>query len=433
MKKVLIVTYYWPPAGGIGVLRCLKITKYLRSFGWEPIIFTVENPSYPFVDNSNNKDIPDGITILKCPVLEFENLFKKAVKKEQQSINNVVFSSGEKSLLVKLGLWVRANYFIPDAKALWIKPSVKFLSKYLKENKVDAIFSDGPPHTNTVIAQKIAKKFNIPWLSDYQDPWTQVDYYDKFPLSKSSDRKHKELERIALTTASKVVSASPSFSTGLEELGAVNPGVIYYGYDEEDFRDIKPDLDLLFTVVHAGILASDRLPNNLLKVLSELIEEDELFKQKFRLKLIGSVDDGTLKIIASYIPQTNLVLTGVIPRNQVLQQICNTQILLNLVNKVNSKGRIPGKIYEYFRARRPIISIGDTQGDVAHLIAETKSGECFEYEDYEGLKKHLKTLFKAYLSNDLLSKEGQIDYLSNFNQTKKVAQYLDEIIYDENK
>ena len=428
MKKVLIVTYYWPPAGGIGVLRCLKITKYLRKFGWEPIIFTVENPSYPFEDHSNDKDIPEGITILKSPVLEFENRFKNVVKREQQSINNVVFSAGKKSLLVKAGLWLRANYFIPDAKALWIKPSVKQLSKFLEENHVDAIFSDGPPHTNTVIAQKISEKYNIPWLSDYQDPWTQVDYYDKFPLSKKADQKHKSMEKKALTTASKVVSASPSFSRGLKELGAVNPEVVYYGFDEDDFKDIESVLDSMFTVTHAGILASDRLPENLLQVLSKIIKNNQQFKDVFRLKLIGSIDEATLEIIKSYIPKTNLELKGVIPRSEVLKQICNTQVLLNLVNKVNSKGRIPGKIYEYFRARRPIVSIGDTQGDVAQLIAETESGKCFEYENTKELTEHITFLFNQYLSDKLVARNGDIEVFSNYNQTQKVAKYLDEII-----
>lgn len=428
-KKVLIITYYWPPAGGIVVLRCLKIAKYLRDFGWEPIIFTAENPYYTYVDYTNEKDIPKGIEIIKQKGFELEGIFKKIAKKDGQSINNVVFSAGKKSWFVRLGIWVRANFFIPDAKALWIRPSVHKLSKYLQENKVDAIFSDGPPHTNTFIAQRIAEKFNIPWLSDYQDPWTQVDYYQKFNFTKWADKKHKRLEQKALKTARKVVSASPSFSKGLEELGAKNTGVIYYGYDEDDFKDIHPNLDKKFTMVHAGILAGDRLPENLLQAVKELTEENKVFKDDFRLKLIGSVEDGTLEIIKQSIPADNLDLAGIIPRKEVLQQICNAQVLLNLVNKINSKGRIPGKIYEYFRARRPIISLGDTEGDVAKLIEETKSGACFEYTNKQDLKKHILQLFNAYKENKLEATKGDISEFSNRNQTQKVAGYLDEIIH----
>lgn len=428
MKKVLIVTYYWPPAGGIGVLRCLKIAKYLRNFGWEPIIYTVKNPSYPFEDLSNKKDIPKNLEIISQPIIEFENIFKKATKKENQSINNVVFSSEKKSLFIKLSLWIRANFFIPDAKSLWIKPSIKYLTKYLKNNNIDAIFSDGPPHTNTVIAQKISAKFNIPWLSDYQDPWTQVDYYKKFPLSKIADKKHKKLEQLSLKTASKIVSASPSFSLGLEKLGAKNTGVIYYGYDEDDFENIKINLDKKFTLVHAGIISSDRLPTKLLIVLSELIKENKKFKSNFCLKLIGSIDEEVLKIIKNYIPKDNLNLVGIISRSEVLKQISNAQVLLNLVNKINSKGRIPGKIYEYFRTKRPILSIGDTKGDVAKLIQETKSGQCFDYNNSLELKNHITNLLEKFLTNNLNFKTGKIEHLSNYNQTKKVAKYLDEII-----
>lgn len=427
MKKVLIITYYWPPAGGIGVLRCLKITKYLRNFGYEPVIYTVENPNYPFEDHSNFKDIPEGLEVIRGPIKEYEKVFKKITKKEKQSVNNIVFGTGKKSAFVKLSMWVRANFFIPDAKSNWIKPSIKVLSKYLAENKIDAIFSDGPPHTNTVIAQKIVEKFQIPWLSDYQDPWTQVDYYQKFPFTKRADKKHRQLEQLAFKFASKIVSASPSFSEDLEKIGAKNTGVIYYGYDEDDFKHIKVLPDEKFTLIHAGILSGDRLPENLIKVLAEIIDEDEDFKNSFQLKLLGSVEDETLRRIKLVLNKKNILLTGQVDRPEVLQQLMNTQLLLILVNKENSRGRIPGKIYEYFRARRPIISIGDTVGDVAVLIKETQSGKCFEYEETETLKQHIIEQFELFKNGKLVATKGEIEQFSNYNQTKKVAEYLDLI------
>ena len=151
-KKVLIITYNWPPAGGITVLRCLKIAKYLRYFGWEPVIYTADNAQYPYLDNSNEKDIPDGITIIKKPIIEPFGLFQKlSGRKKNVPVNNIIHVREKKSLLDNLGIYVRGNYFVPDARFLWIKPSVKFLKTYLEQNPVDAIFTDGPPHTNTVI------------------------------------------------------------------------------------------------------------------------------------------------------------------------------------------------------------------------------------------------------------------------------------------
>lgn len=430
MKRVLIITYYWPPAGGIGVLRCLKIAKYLREFGYEPVIYTVKNPNYAFEDKTNFKDIPEGIEVVRGGIVEFERFFKKIIKKEKQSVNNIVFGPGKKGAIVRLGMWIRANFFIPDAKSRWIKPSVKILSKYLKEKPVDAIFSDGPPHTNTVIAQKLVQKLNIPWLSDYQDPWTQVDYYEKFALSRRADAKHKKMEQLAFKYASKIVSASPSFSADLEKIGAKNTGVIYYGYDEDDFRDLKAVPDKKFSLIHAGILSGDRLPLNLVQVLAEICEENSAFKNNFELKLLGSVEDETLKTIRSILSSDNIVITGQLERPEVLQQLFNAQLLLILINKGNSKGRIPGKIYEYFRVRRPIIAIGDTDGDVADLIKETESGKCFEYEEKEALKKHLLALFELYQNNELNATMGEIKRFSNYNQTKEVAHILDGIIND---
>ncbi|UKN02785.1 glycosyl transferase family 1 [Paracrocinitomix mangrovi] len=428
MKKVLIITYYWPPAGGIGVLRCLKIAKYLRSFGYEPVIYTVKNPSYPFEDQSNFKDIPENIEVIRGAVVEFEAVFKKLIRRQKQSVNNIVFGPEKQNWFVKLAMWVRANYFIPDAKSRWIKPSVKILSKYLEENKIDAIFSDGPPHTNTVIACEIAKKFGIPWLSDYQDPWTQVDYYSKFPLSKKADKKQKALEQEAFKYADKIVSASPSFSAGLEDIGAKNTDVLYYGYDEDDFKDLVPVPDKEFTLVHAGILAGDRYPENLVKVVGELIKKKESFRQHFRLKLMGSVEETTLNKIKEFIPEENLILTGHVSRERVLQELINSHILLILVNKENSKGRIPGKLYEYFRAQRPILLIGDMEGDAAELINITNSGTCFEYEEADKLKIQLDQMFTNFENGVDSYTGGNFEQFSNFNQTKKVADWLDTIL-----
>jgi len=192
-----MVSYYWPPAGGVSVLRTLKIAKYLREFGWEPVIFTTSNASFPYIDEGNIADVPAGLEVIKRPILEPFDLFKKVSgRKKNERLDNILqVRSKNSNIFESFGIWVRANFFIPDARAFWIRPSVKFLKKYLKEHPVDAIFSDGPPHTNTVIAHKLSKYFDLPWLADFQDPWTQADYYEMFPVSKIADSIHNKMEK----------------------------------------------------------------------------------------------------------------------------------------------------------------------------------------------------------------------------------------------
>ncbi|MCD6367231.1 MAG: glycosyl transferase family 1, partial [Bacteroidales bacterium] len=238
MKKVLIISYYWPPAGGISVLRTLKFTKYLRKFGWEPIVYAPQNASYLYLDKNNFDDIPENIEIIRRKILEPFNLFRILTGRNKNDTSNPVYATSRKSFLDNFSIWLRGNFFIPDARCLWIKPSVKFLTGYLKENPADAILTDGPPHTNTVIGMRLAQKFNIPFLADFQDPWTQVDYYKMMKIGKRADKKHHRLEQEVFRVAKKITIASPTWAKDLEKIEAKNVDTIYYGYDEEDFKNI---------------------------------------------------------------------------------------------------------------------------------------------------------------------------------------------------
>ena len=204
-KRVLIITYYWPPSGGIGVHRCLKYAKYLRNFGWEPVICTPDNPEYPILDEGNFKDVPEGITTIKTKIWEPYSLFKVITgKKKEERIHNVFLEEEKAGAATKLGIWIRGNLFIPDARRFWISPAVNFLSKYLKDNPVDAMFTNGPPHSTHMIAYGVKRKLNIPWHADFQDPWTQVDYFPQLMLNPISKMIHEKMEQRIFQYADKV-------------------------------------------------------------------------------------------------------------------------------------------------------------------------------------------------------------------------------------
>ena len=178
MKRVLIITYYWPPAGGSAVYRWLKFTKYLREFGWEPVIYTAENGEYTELDPDNVKDIPSGVTVLKQPIWEPYNFYKRFIGQKKTEKINVGFLTEKKkpALAERISVWVRGNFFIPDARCFWVKPSVKYLSAWLAKNPVDMVISSGPPHSMHLIAMKLKKQFNLPWIADFRDPWTNIDF-----------------------------------------------------------------------------------------------------------------------------------------------------------------------------------------------------------------------------------------------------------------
>ncbi len=429
MKKVLIITYHWPPSGGITVLRCLKFVKYLREFGWEPIVFTAENPSYQFLDYTNEKDIPEGLEVHKVPIFEPINLFKKlSGRKQNQPLQNITSNSAKKKTIVDtLGMWVRGNFFIPDARYRWIKPSVKYLENYLQKNRVDAILTDGPPHTNTVIGLQLAKKFTIPWLADFQDPWTQVDYYDKLYIGKRADRKHKALEQDVFKTAKKITIASPTWKKDLESIGAKNVDVIYYGFDEPEFANFQSIESKKFTFFHGGLLGEDRNPTSFLSALNQLLIEYPQLKSTIEMKLAGEVDHAVRESIRMNDLDGLTEYMGMIPRQNVLDEYAKASMLLLPINKAaNAKGRIPGKLFEMLRTRKPILVFGPDDGDVKSIVENKQLGKSFDYSDELLIYAYLK---KALLSDEIGNFEPTqtVDEFSNRAITKKIAAYLDGI------
>ena len=425
-KKVLIISYYWPPAGGISPLRIVKFVKYLREFNWEPIVCVPQKADYLYFDDTYYKDIPENLEILKTKIIEPFKAYKILSGRGKNATNNPVYGNNTKrSKIDELAIWIRGNLFIPDARALWIKPTVKYLSKYLEKNKVDAILTDGPPHTNTVIGMRLSQKFSIPWLADFQDPWTQVDYYKLLKISKWADKKHKKLEQEVFKTAAKITIASPTWAKDLESIGAKNVDVIYYGYDEDDFKNIKPQKDNdSFIISHAGIMGIDRNPETLFEALRDLAGEDKNFARKLKIIFAGPVDLTVKETIKKYNLENNYIELGNIKRKDALQLNANSDILLLPINKAdNAKGRIPGKLYEYLRIGNPILSFGPTDSDVANIINETKSGITIPYDDYDNIKKFVTDIFY----NRAKFEPVNIEKFSNRNQTKKIAEFLNEI------
>jgi glycosyltransferase involved in cell wall biosynthesis len=430
MKKVLIITYYWPPSGGIGVHRCLKFVKYLREFGWEPVVYAPLEAQYPYFDNTNFSHIPENITILKQNIFEPFDLFKKlSGRKKSDQANPVYVRDRKLSKIDNLAIWIRGNFFIPDARYFWIKPSLKYLKKYLAENPIDAIFTNGPPHTNTVIGCRLSKVTGIPWLMDFQDPWTQVDYHEMLKIGKRADRLHHKLEKEAFETAKKTTIVSPTWKTDIEKIGAKNVDVLFWGYDEEDFAHESEPLDEEFSIVHAGQLGYDRRPDTLIKILGDIKRENPEFGKKLKLKFAGTVDYAIVELIKKEGLEENYLALGNISRPEAIKLTEKAQLLLLPLNIAdNAKGRIPGKLFENLRAKRPILCLGPTDSDVAEIIKHTNSGKTFEYDNYQALCDYINEIFNKYNSGNNKPESFGFEIYNVKTQTELLAGYLNEIV-----
>lgn len=415
--KVLILTYYFPPAGGSGVQRWLKFTKYLPELGIKPIIYTVENPDYPILDESLVSEIPKGIEILKQPIFEPNKFLSFFGKKNKQSAG---FLNKNPSFFGKITQYIRANYFIPDARKYWIKPSVKYLISYLKNNKIDAIITTGPPHSVHLIGLALKKELKIKWIADFRDPWTDIDYFHQLPLTKKARKIHHQLEQEVLEKADTVIVVGKTMRENYLKFNK-NTHVITNGFDTStELSHIQ--LDKKFSLVHIGMLNSDRNHNMLWKVLAELSTENPEFASTLEIKLIGKISSDTFESLSQYKLNQNLIHIDYLSHHEVLKHQKSAQLLVLLINKVPSaKGIITGKIFEYLQAKRPILAIAPGNGDLAEIITNTNSGVVIDFDDEKKLKKTIFKSYKGYKNNTLTIDSKNIKQYHRKELAKKLV------------
>ncbi len=427
MKKVLIITYYWPPSGGGGVMRWLKMSKFLPELGWQPIIYTPENPDSSVIDESLLEEIHPNTIELKTPIWEPYNYYRKLTGKkgDAQFKAGYISEASSGNWKNKLSVYIRGNFLIPDPRKFWIKPSIKFLSKYLKENKVDAIVSTGPPHSMHLIALGLKKKFDIPWVADFRDPWTNIDFYDKLKLTKRADKKHHKLEKEVLKNADHVVTVSPGCANDLDNISGKKTEIIYNGFDPDDFNFEPQKPDKSFTISHFGAFNKDRNPVSLWNALGEISKENSEFKKLLKIQLIGQIDESVLKSIKENNLFQNVEETDHLPHKEGLIKISKSQLLLLPINNSpNVMGIVTGKMFEYLALKRPILAIGPEKADFAKIINSTQSGVVHDFKDIEGIKTSLNNMFSLFKQDKLISKSKAFEAYSRKNLAKKFTDLL---------
>ena len=430
-KKVLIITYYWFPAGGSGVQRFMKFVKYLRAFGWEPIIYTAKDAEYPVLDLSMEKDIPENLEIIRTKIREPYSFYKFFVgQKQSEKMNPAFFTEKKKNTWAEnISVWIRGNFFIPDARMFWIKPSVNYLEKYLKENKVDAIISTGPPHSVHRIALQLHRKLNIPWLADFRDPWTSIDFYHELKLTKRADAKHHRMEAEVLKEANAVTVIGYTMGEEMKKLVNRDYDVITNGFDSEDSIPAESiQLDKKFSIAHIGTMVRARNAPELWSALKDLLIEIPELKNDLEIKLVGKVDLNVKNSLNEngLTPYTNFV--SYLQHDEVIKTQASSQVLLLMVNRTpTAKGIITGKVFEYLASGRPIVCIGP-YGDAARVLKEAQTGFMVGFDETEKMKTVIRDLYNQYKQGTLKASIGNIDLFSRKNLTKQLSGVLERIV-----
>ena len=423
MKKVLVITYYWPPAGGPGVQRWLKFVKYLRDFNIEPVVYIPENPEYPLIDETFLKDVPENIRVYRHKIFEPYRLASLFSSKKTKRISSGIIQSKNQSFIEKTLLWVRGNLFIPDARKFWIRPSVAFLEDVLEKEKIDTIITTGPPHSVHLIGYHLKKLKSVKWIADFRDPWTSIGYHKKLKLTSASKKKHKNLESMVLNFADKIVVTSNTTKKEFEQITEQPIKVITNGFD--GLKNDMAILDSKFTISHIGSMLTGRNPVNLWGVLSALIKENKDFKNAFRLQFIGVISDDILKSIQSFGLEEFCEVLGYVPHVEALKYQGSSQILLLAeIDSSDTIGIIPGKLFEYMAAQRPILGIGPKNWEVKNMVSETNSGHIFDYTDEVEIKNVLLNWFEQFQNGELSVSSTGIEAYSRRELTRKLAEYI---------
>lgn len=405
MQKVLIVTYYWPPAGGPGVQRWLYFVSYLREFGIEPVIYTPKNPHYPLTDASLAGQVPTGITVYKEKIWEPYQLAKWLSPAKTKRISSGIINRERPGWVERFMLWVRGNLFIPDARKFWVQPSVRFLSGILKQEGIDTVITTGPPHSMHIIGQKLKEQMDIRWIADFRDPWTSIGYHNALFLSEWAKKKHHSLEKNILNSADALITTSTLTRNEFAPLTRRPIHMITNGYS--GIRNEKPQPKGAFRLSHIGSLLSGRNPASLWSALKALTETDQEFKSKLEIELIGPVSEEVLQSLREYGLEGHLLLTNYIPHEKALEHQRDAQILLLIeINSPETRGIIPGKFFEYLAAARPILAIGPPDWEVAALVETCKSGKAFEYGAEKEIEGTLTDWYLAY-KNGVLTVQGE--------------------------
>lgn len=430
-KKVLIITYYWPPSGGSGVQRWLKFVKYLPSFGWKPYVFTPENPSFAIRDESLLKDIPAEASVIHFPIWEpYEAFFKLSglLGSSKKSAKPTDLVSGEKkSLFQKISTWIRGNFFIPDPRVFWVKPSVKFLLRYLQENDIHTIITTGPPHSVHLIGLKLKQKQpSLKWFADFRDPWSDWGLLDSLMVGKVARGFHKKLEAQVMRTADEVITITPFYVRKFEKLSGRKVQLLTNGFDEDDFKNLVVQKHERFIIRHAGIVNEKCDPRPFMLAVKALAQEHTTFGAAVQIDFVGEVHpDFRAFVLRDDVLKGITTFTATIPHKQLMKCYGESAILLLvLTGYKDGEGFLPGKLFEYLATGLPVLGVGPEHGDAAALLTTTGAGVMIDGEKTSAIETFLLQKFETWQQGNSVAQPTGFTEYSRRGITKALTELL---------
>jgi glycosyltransferase involved in cell wall biosynthesis len=425
-KKVLIITYYWPPSGGSGVQRWLKFVKYLPQFGWQPFVFTPENPSFDLKDDSLMKDVPAEAEVLHFPIWEPYSLFNR-LSGSKNSVPQANSAPRPDSFFKRVSIWIRGNLFIPDPRVFWVRPSVSFLDGFLREQRIRTIITTGPPHSIHLIGLRLKKKnASLRWIADFRDPWSEWGFLDTIKVGKLARSVHKRLERSVLQRADKVLTITPFYVKHFERLGGRKVTLLTNGFDEDDFKGLALQPTKKFVIRHMGIVNEKCDPRPFMEAVASLCERNQEFARLVQIDFVGQVN-ATFKDFVTQHPILKQVttFTDSVPHAKVIELYGQSSLLLLILTGYkDAEGYMPGKLFEYMATGLPVLGVGPEEGDSANLMKAHNTGKMLDSINKKKIEDYLENSFHQWISGATINISNQAIGLSRKSMTEELSKLL---------
>lgn len=443
VKNVLVIAYYFPPSGGPGVQRVLKHIRYLSDFGWNPIVLTVENGDFPARDESLLAQIPPNIHVERTRIYEPYTIYRLLTGKPANTpidVNVIKKESQSRSVMENIAEFIRATVFIPDARIGWLLTAVNAGIRLIQEHNIQAIYNSAPPYTTALIARQLKRKTGLPWVTGFRDPWTGfLTTPKRWFLPAWID---KQLERSVFEEADAIECAWIGIQKDIQEKFPHIPAEKYHhipnGFDSNDYPVVEAVSSQIpenlgdgktprFTITYTGSMYGRRNPSSFLAALQNLIERGVIATNEILVRFIGRFGAEVHTMFETFPYQTSLEILGYMPHEESIRYLLRADALLLIVDEAKeSKEIVPGKVYEYIGAMRPIIAVAPTQGAIHELLLETKSGKTAHQTDVQGIARVVEEYFLAWQAGRSFAPNMEaIAKYERRNATKALAMLLE--------
>lgn len=429
-NRLLIITYYWPPSGGVGVHRWLAMSHHLVDLGWDITVCIPENPDYPQEDEALNSKVHPDIKIVKVGGFEPRKIASFMFPKRQgkkRNLDNSLDIRKKHSFLQRGMIYVRGNYFIPDARVFWAKAVKK---QFLKsESQFDAVISTGPPHSAHLAGLDISKHFSLPFIADFRDPWMEIEYFDKLKITSRSKEKHRRLEQVVLNSATIVTTVSPSWAELFKSKGAKRTAVVFNGFEPDTKPMGEPVFSDQFSMVHTGTLGEDRMVPALYTAMDKFIQSDTSVKNLIHVEFAGNTSDAIKKGFQSLSPES-VIDYGFVPHREAIKLTQKAGLLLLIQNnaKLNILGRIPSKVFEYLATGNPILIVGNPSSDLAELVRNEPGIYVVDFKDELGIEQAIKESYSFWKNKERFNREQFTQQFTRESAASTIDEILKEIV-----